>query len=293
MAVLIEKVVVRNFRSISLAEFSLGIYTPLIGYNNSGKTNAISAIQWLLRRTSLAKSDFTNSDEPVEVEAEVVGIAQEDLDAMPLRQRPQIEPYVVDGRLKIKRTQAVPLARTAEIPLSVWDPRQNAWAPNPTGIDNALAALLPEPIRIGAMEDAAEDASKAKASTTIGKLLAEFVAPVRAAHEVQLSALLYEIERRLSADGDTRFTELSAIEEAISDKIGDLFPGIGARLHFPTPAIDDLIKSGTLRLYEGVDATRDFLPTVTGRSAQFRWHWFDISQTSDGVEPECLVQRYC
>ncbi len=232
--------------------------TPLVGYNNSGKTNAISAIQWLLRKTTLSAADFHDATSPVEVEAEITGITQAVVDVLPDRQRGQIAPHVVGEILRVKRTQTAPSARAADIQLAVWDPRVDDWTPNPVGIDNALGVILPEPIRIGAMEDAAEDSSKAKASTTIGKLLAEFVAPVRAAHQAELQDLLYELERRLSASGDTRFAELGVIEAAISTKINDLFPGIGARLHFPTPAIDDLIKSGTLRLYEGAGAPRDF-----------------------------------
>lgn len=258
MTVLVQKIVVRNFRSLATAELLLGAYTPLVGYNNSGKTNAVSALQWLLRKSTLSAADFHNVDASIEVEAEITGITQAVIDVLPERQRGQVAPHVVDEVLRVKRTQATPNARAADIQLSVWDPRVADWTPNPVGIDNALAVILPEPIRIGAMEDAVEDSSKAKASTTIGKLLAEFVAPVRAAHQVELQSILFELERRLSASGDARFAELGAIETSISSKINDLFPGIGARLHFPTPAIEDLIKSGTLKLFEGAGEPRDF-----------------------------------
>lgn len=89
------------------------------------------------------------------------------------------------------------------------------------------------------MEDAAEDASKSKASTTIGKLLAEFIAPVRAAHHAELSGLLQEISRRVCADGDMRFSAaFVTIEDQISAKIDDLFPGVSAKLHFPVPELE-------------------------------------------------------
>ena len=258
MAIYINRITITNYRSAVTTELLLSPYTPLVGYNNSGKSNAISAIQWLLRKSVLAATDFNDPTRAVEVSGDVHGITQAEIDSMPARQQPQIAPYIRNGSLTIKRTQPNPAARTADITLSVWDHRTNTWVPNPTGIDNALSALLPEPIRIGAMEDAVEDATKAKTSTTIGKLLAEFIAPVRAAHQAELVGLLQEIERRLSADGDSRFAELVAIEDAISEKINDLFPGIGARLHFPVPGMDDLIKSGTLKLHEGAGNPRDF-----------------------------------
>lgn len=258
MAIYLNKITIQNYRSIISAELLLSPYTPLVGYNNAGKSNAISAIQWLLRRSVLLGTDFHDQATAVEVFGYIEGITQADIDLMPPRQQQQISPYIVGGCLTIKRSQTNPGVRATDITLSVLDPNTGDWVPNPTGIDNALSALLPEPIRIGAMEDAAEDVAKAKTTTTIGKLLAEFIAPVRAAHETELVGFLDEIERRLSADGDSRFAELVTIEDAITEKIDDLFPGIGARLHFPVPRMDDLIKSGTLRLYEDTNRVRDF-----------------------------------
>lgn len=258
MAAMIDKVVIRNYRSIQQIELPLGPYTALVGYNNSGKTNAISAIQWLLRKASLNATDFYDSDAPVEVEANISGLDAAAIAALPEKQQVQVTPFLEKERLLIRRTQAKANAPLKEITLHVWDPTAKGWTPNPVGIDNALGVILPEPIRIGAMEDAAEDSSKAKASTTIGKLLSEFTAPVRAAHEPELAKQLSALESCLSANGATRFAEFEAIETAINAKIADIFPGIGARLHFPTPTIDELIKSGTLLLSEAGGSPREF-----------------------------------
>lgn len=258
MSVYLDKIIITNFRSIVSAELQLSPYTPLVGYNNSGKSNVISAIQWLLRKSALSKSDFHDPALPVEISGVVSGITQAEILAMPLKHQQQIRPYIVDGKLELRRSQPSPVSKLPELTFSVLNTATGAWVPNPTGIDNAVSVLLPDPIRIGAMEDAAEDSAKAKTSTTIGKLLAEFLTPVRAAHQTELDGILFEVERRLSATGDSRFAELITIEDAISAKINDMFPGIGARLHFPVPGIDELIKAGTLRLHEGGGAARDF-----------------------------------
>lgn len=258
MSILLESVEISNFRSVSGCVLPLSAYTPIVGYNNSGKSNTITAIQWLLRRSLLPKTDFHEANLPIEVVGTITGVTAAHVAAMPVAQQRQIAPYVAAETLKVKRTQPAGAARVGEITLSVWDPTASTWNPNPTGIDNALSALLPEPIRIGAMEDAAEDAAKSKTTTTIGKLLAEFIAPVRAAHSTELSGFLQEVSRRVSADGDMRFAELVTIENQITAKINDLFPGIGAKLHFPVPELEDLVKGGTLRLQEGAHPARDF-----------------------------------
>lgn len=254
----ISSVEIKNYKSIVNAELKLSSFTPLVGYNNAGKSNCLSAIQWILKKSSLSNKDFFDTSQPVEVIATINGVSQALLNLMPGRQKSSIENYVQNETLKIRRVQETPNAKVAEIRISVWDGSTNDWAINPTGLDNALTVLLPEPIRIGAMENAAEDASKAKTSTTIGKLLGEFLVPVKTAHEADLNQHLNEVGRRISSDGDMRFSELSIIDQNVNSKVNDLFPGMSVKLHFDTPKIDDLIKAGTLKVFEGAGDGRDF-----------------------------------
>ncbi|RQM64664.1 AAA family ATPase [Aeromonas enteropelogenes] len=252
MALQITDVVIKNYKSCINTKLQLSGFTPLVGYNNAGKSNCLSALQWLLRKSSLSEKDFYDLNSPVEVEADIHGVSQELLDSMPEKQKKSIEKYVVNDVLSIKRVQLVPSDKATEIKLSVKDPVTDQWVVNPTGIDNAISTLLPEPIRIGAMENAAEDASKSKNTTTIGKLLAQFLEPVRQAHEKDLNTHLTEVSRRISSDGDLRFGELANIDTGVNAKVDDLFPGMSVKLHFETPTIDDLIKAGTLKVFEGL-----------------------------------------
>ncbi|QSX38625.1 ATP-dependent nuclease [Shewanella sedimentimangrovi] len=254
----ISIVEIKNYKSIANATLKLSSFTPLVGYNNAGKSNCLSAIQWLLKKSSLTDKDFFDSSQPVEVIATINGVSQALLDLMPAGQKRSIERYVQNETLRIRRVQEIPNVKVADIRISVWDDSASDWAVNPTGLDNALGVLLPEPIRIGAMENAAEDASKAKTSTTIGKLLGEFLTPVKAAHEADLNQHLNEVGRRISSDGDMRFSELSIIDQNVNSKVNDLFPGMSVKLHFDTPTIDDLIKAGTLKVFEGAGNGRDF-----------------------------------
>ncbi|TNH17880.1 ATP-dependent endonuclease [Halomonas sp. BL6] len=254
----VSSIVIKNYKSLLATELKLSNFTPFVGYNNAGKSNCLSAIQWLLKKSSLTEQDFFDASQPVEVIATIEGVSPALLAVMPQGQRKSIEKYVQDEKIKVKRVQETPGAKASEIRISVWNESDNDWAINPTGLDNAIAVLLPEPIRIGAMENAAEDASRAKTSTTIGKLLSEFLTPVKTAHEVELNKHLNEIGRRISCDGDMRFSEFSVIDQSVNSKINDLFPGMSVKLHFEMPTIDALIKSGTLKVFEGAGCGRDF-----------------------------------
>ncbi|MCU8105983.1 ATP-binding protein [Shewanella sp. SM101] len=70
----ISNVVIKNFKSVIDAEFKLSSFTPLVGYNNAGKSNCLSAIQWLLKKSSLPEKDFFDATQPIEVIATIEGV---------------------------------------------------------------------------------------------------------------------------------------------------------------------------------------------------------------------------
>ncbi|HEL2965424.1 TPA: AAA family ATPase [Stenotrophomonas maltophilia] len=255
MAVHISDLEVLNFRSCISTSLQLTSFTPLVGLNNCGKSNCLTALQWLVRKAKLGLEDFHDPGQPVQVTGTLVGITDADLDVLEGKHRKKIEPHIQDGILRIRRVQEVP---GGEVTLTVLDPATNQWDPNPAGIDNAITALFPDPIRIGAMENAEEDASKAKTTTTIGKLLASMLAAIQEQHEQTLTPHLAAILGMISAEGDDRFDELGRIDASINGKISDLFPGISIKLDFPVPAFNDLIKAGTVKVYEGGGQGRSF-----------------------------------
>ncbi|MDH5824212.1 AAA family ATPase [Luteimonas sp. RD2P54] len=255
MTVYFSQLEVTNYRSCQSTTLQLTPFTALVGLNNCGKSNCLTALQWLVRRAKLGVGDFNDPDQEVQVIGELNDIDDHDLETLSQANRNKISPHVRDGMLRIRRTQAVPGGDSS---LTVFDPDLGDWVPNPTGIDNAVTALFPDPIRIGAMENAEEDASKAKTSTTIGKLLSSMLTAIQERHEDDLAPHLGAILGKLSAEGGERFDELGRIDESINHKISDLFPGIHIKLDFPVPAFNDLIKSGTVKVYEGEGAGRSF-----------------------------------
>ncbi|HGM5957990.1 ATP-dependent nuclease [Stenotrophomonas sp. FR024] len=255
MAVYISSLDVLNFRSCVSTSLQLTSFTPLVGLNNCGKSNCLTALQWLVRKAKLGVEDFHEPTLPVQVMGTLRGITEADLAVLEQKHRKKIEGHVRDGALMVRREQQVPGGDTE---LTVMNPDTGDWEPNPTGIDNAISALFPDPIRIGAMENAEEDASKAKTTTTIGKLLASMLAAIQEQHEEALTPHLAAILGMISAEGGDRFKELGRIDDSINRKISDLFPGIHIKLDFPVPVFNDLIKAGTVKVYEGEGRGRAF-----------------------------------
>lgn len=249
----LSDIAIKNFRSCQDCAFPLADFTPLVGYNNGGKSNVLKGISWLLKKRALGADDFFDPGRPVEISGTISGISEELLDRLDKKHRDRIEKYCHDGDLRLRRLQPAPSASAKTVHLDIWDPQQDGggWTRNPTGIDEAISALFPEPIEIGAMEDSAEDVAKHKNTTTIGKLIGEVTVPLEEQHGAEITRAFDGIRRILEAGGAQRSPELQAFDRGANQLIQDFFPGISIALHVPPPEIKELFKSGTIKVYEG------------------------------------------
>lgn len=246
----LSSISIENFKSIQEIKFELSDYTPLVGYNNAGKSNILEAIKWVLRKSSLKQPDFNNPENAVVMSATIEGIDDDILDNITNNHRQRIEPFLDNERLNIRRTQLVPNATAAQIRLEVLNPADGQWQLNPAGIDNAIKDLFPEPIHIGAMENSEEDVSKSKSGTTIGKLLAEIIGPVEQQYGDQLRNVLTGLKDVLDADGVNRAPELNQFDQDVNTKLDAFFPDINVKVHVPTPEIKEVFTKGTIKVYE-------------------------------------------
>ena len=253
MGHLISKIHIENFKSIKNQEFELAEFTPLVGYNNAGKSNILEAIKWVLRKSSLSLSYFNDSDQPIIMIAKIEGITIDILDNIDQAHRARIEPFLLNETLTIKRIQENPSQSVAQIKLMVLDPNDGTtWQNNPTGIDNAIKDLFPEPIHIGAMENSEEDISKSSTTSTIGKLLAEIIGPIEIQYGQQVTTALDGLKEILDAEGIQRAPELVTFDHDINQKLDAFFPDLTVKIHIPTPELKDIFKKGTIKVYENL-----------------------------------------
>lgn len=250
----LSQIKVDNYKSLISETFELSDYTPLIGYNNAGKSNILTAIKWLLRKSSLQAEAFNQVGTPVSMEGTIEGIDNNLLQLLTAPHRNSISPYIVNDQLRIKRVQNQPGDTAANIKLFVFDPNAanpaQPWIANPNGIDNALNVLFPDPIHIGAMENAEEDVSKSKAGTTIGKLLGEIIEPIENQYGANVRNILDGLRNLLDADGINRAPELTQFDTDVNQKIDTFFPDVNIKLHIPTPELKEVFNKGTIKVYE-------------------------------------------
>lgn len=262
----IKNIEIQNYKSCKELTVVLTPYTPLVGYNNVGKSNILSALEWLVKDKLLAESDYNDVNLPVIIEGEVVGVTEDVLQRLNEEHREPLRPYIENGVVRIKRTQPANATKKTEINLEIFNFERGRYARNPRGIWNAIKSLFPEPIKVGAMENAAEDAGKAKSTSTIGKLLKELSTSLAENHASVVNRHLNAISRRMGADGNRRLDELAEIDDSINEKVENLFPGISLKLHFDVPDFNEIFNAGTVKVYENDAEGRDV--TSYGHGAQ-------------------------
>ena len=247
---------INNYRSCKTASLPLDDFTPLVGYNNGGKSNILSAIKWLLKPSALSPSDFNDVDCPIVVSGTITGITDQILERLAQRHKTAILPYCTEGSIRIRRSQDSPGGGQNAVKSLVRDPQvededsEDAWRSFPVGIPNALTAMFPAPIQVEAMQNVSDDIAKAKSGSTISDLIKEIVKPITEAHGTELQAALDRIGKRLTADGGERAQELHDFDRDANDKLRELFPGLTIRLHVPPPTLSDLFKTGTIKAKE-------------------------------------------
>lgn len=251
----LSHLVIKNFRACRDVSLPLEGYTPLVGQNNTGKSTILQAVEWVLKPKALSTTDFADPDNPVEVAACIDGVSDEVLNQIPdANHRRAIAPYCREGRLWIRVAATGTSAKA--IRKQVWDVdqcphdgRPEHWRNYPTGLPEAVSALLPEPLVVQAMHDVGEDLGKAKGGTTIKGLLDEIMGPLLEAH-AELQSALDTIHHVLSADGDNRSDHLQQFDTDATNALTHFFPGLTLDLDLQVVDVKEFFKAGDLHVTE-------------------------------------------
>jgi hypothetical protein len=211
---------------------------------------------------AFAKTDANDPTQPIIISACVSGITQELIDLIPeAKHRAAITPYCINGELWIRISATGTTRPTSE----VWENAEldehgipTTWRSYPTGLPQAVSALLPEALHIRAMDDVQEDLGKGKAGSTIRGLLDEIMAPILTAHR-EVQDALTAVRNILSAEGESRSPLLSQFDTDASQALSSFFPGLLLNLDVPSIDVKEFFKSGDLNVTDELSGeTRKF-----------------------------------
>lgn len=258
----IKQLHIKNYKSCQETTITLENYTPLVGYNNAGKSNILKCIDALVKGKGQNETSFFDNQKPIEIVALLEGLDENSLLHLNKQQITSLEPYIEAGSLSVRFFQETPGTGKNAVVMGIKKPSElgiGDWV-NPNGLPQAITTLFPEPTFINSMEDSAEDVSKFKASNTIGKLIVHLQKEIIDSKATEINNALEVVGKKLNLNGSERLDELSSFDSSINEKIGDFFPGLSLNIDIPTPSIADLFKQGTIKVNEiGTARQSDFI----------------------------------
>jgi putative ATP-dependent endonuclease of OLD family len=230
----------------------------------------------VLKPSALDASDFSKTSEPVVVTARIDGITEEILKLIPeAKHQAAIAPFCSTGSMWIRVVGTAPGAKGFASEVFDFEKYSGegipeAWRPYPTGLPQAVSALLPEALQIDAMEDLGEDLGKAKAGSTMKSLLDLIMGPIVEAHAELVSAM-QTVQNILSTEGKSRSGHLKSFDEGAKKALADFFPGLAIELGLQTVEVKEFFKAGSLNITDvetGDRRTIDQLGTGSQRAIQ-------------------------
>ena len=291
----ISRLVISNYKACRDIDLLLDDFTPLVGQNNCGKTTILRSLAWVLKPGKIETSDFSDPSNPMIVTVQIDGITPDLIKLIPEEKHQKaIAPFCKNETLWI-RAEAAAGGKPTQ---SIWEAAEhfgegvpNKWRQYPTGIPQAVSAIMPEPLFIEAMHDVSEDLGKAKAGSTIKSLLDEIMGPLLKAHS-ELNESLEKIRSILSTNGTSRSGHLVEFDKQATSSLHDFFPGLSLELNLEVIDIKEFFKAGSLQVIDVATGDKrkfDQLGTGAQRSIQMSLirHLSKI-RAGDGVS---LVRR--
>lgn len=127
----------------------------------------------------------------------------------------------------------------------------------PTGIDNSIRGILPEPVYIPAVKDFSDDL-KTKESATFGKLLhilLEVIEGDLSDAAETFEALRKKLNRITGEDGqvsDERMERVKAIEATIQKNLQETFRDVSIEINIPPPEVKSILSNATIVADDGM-----------------------------------------
>ena len=137
------------------------------------------------------------------------------------------------------------------------DQLEVADVPLPTGIDNSIRSILPEPVYIPAVKDLGDEL-KTRESASFGKLLSILLDVIEddlSEAAETFDALRRKLNRVVLEDGsvaDDRMDRVRDIEDAIQRNLEETFRNVKIELEIPPPEIKSVLSSATIVADDGV-----------------------------------------
>lgn len=265
----------------------------LVGMNNAGKSTILTAYQLAKGKQTFTVEDrhqHAAEDDPSEIVMEVhipKGIGNID------------EKWKVgrDGLLVVKSRWLWSPKNGFAMERQTWSPTakdgQGDWDPDQKagGFDSVFGARLPEPIRIGSLDDAATYQSQLL-TMALTPLTADIALEVSSPGSV-LQTAINGIQQRIDALASNHAMHFTQIASRVSTGVAGVFPSLSVSLTLspdaPNIKFEDLLKTGSkINISDGKTTTD---PSRQGTGARRTLFWGMVKVLSELERDKAEVEQ--
>ena len=247
----IEKISIRNFKSIQSVDIEVGNFNVLIGRNNHGKSNFLKAIEWFY---SGSKEDLkqvrhcdANHDVPVSVELKL-SVTEKDLNNISNEtNRKKLKKVISDqGFMRVRRISNNTNGR------EIHHPSDGNWKKPFTGADNTFNNCMPRFEFVEATKNLKE-VTAYKKTTPIGQMLSGVLEEVLE-KDTEYAQFQKQFERLFQSENSKVRTTLNDLSSKVQVHLSQQFPDCDkVTFDVVEPSFDDFLKNYNTNLDDGVD----------------------------------------
>ena len=244
----LERIIIRNFRSIKEDDVSLSAYTFFIGRNNVGKSNYLKAIDILLSWDKKYKN-FDQMANDKKANIEIIGYFKgcEAFLALLKESKHQkaVAELIVEGVLALQ----VSISPDGSADRSLYNQATKA-AQNVTGIATNLAKIFPDSIFVPATADTADELQD-KSSTALAKIKKEVLQVFFSSLSGKVKEGFVSVDKYLHGDKENRAKELIEFEKDFDSEFMGEFANCKSRVQFDLPDEEMVGKGMHIFLNDG------------------------------------------
>jgi predicted ATPase len=244
----LERIIIRNFRSIKEDDVSLSAYTFFIGRNNVGKSNYLKAIDILLSWDKTYKN-FDQMANDKNSQIEIIGYFKGCEAFLPSlkesKHQKAVTDLTVDGLLALR----VAISTEGKAERTLYSQKTNA-PENVTGIATNLAKIFPESIFVPATADTADELQD-KSSTALAKIKKEVLQVFFASLAGKVKDGFESVDKYLHGDEKIRAKELVEFEKEFDSEFMGEFSSCKSRVQFDLPDEEMVGKGMRIFLNDG------------------------------------------
>ena len=236
----LERIVIKNFRSIASDDTDLESYTFFIGRNNIGKSNYLKAVDILLSQDKTFKNFAElalNKNQVIEITGYFRGCEPYLTKLKESKHQVAVNAVVKEGLLALH--VVIGVDGKAERSLLNQDTNELV---NPTGLSTNLFKLFPETIFVRATADTSDELGE-KQSTALSKIKKEVLDSFFQIVGAKVKERMKDIDSYLHGENTIRAAELRDFEKDFDAEMMGEFETCKSRVEFDLPD-QETVKGG-------------------------------------------------